>query len=74
MHIFYDHKGSAIAFNMEGSVFCNVRFFLGLHANREGVGRRGWDREAVKYWFVTVCHELAHNLVKDHSANHSFYT
>ena len=74
MHIFYDHTGSTIAFNLNGSVFCNVRFFLQLHANREGLGERGWDAEAVRYWFVTVCHELAHNLVKDHSANHSFYT
>jgi hypothetical protein len=26
------------------------------------------------YWFVTLCHELAHNLVSEHSQQHEFYT
>jgi hypothetical protein len=26
------------------------------------------------YWWVILCHELAHNLVADHSSNHSYYT
>ena len=29
--------------------------------------------DALLYWWVTLCHELAHNLVSDHSAEHSYY-
>ncbi|TKA64973.1 hypothetical protein B0A49_08571, partial [Cryomyces minteri] len=29
---------------------------------------------AAVYWWVVLCHELAHNLVKEHSADHSYYT
>ena len=34
----------------------------------------GRPAEAIIYWFVTLCHEVAHNLVSDHSSAHSFYT
>jgi len=30
--------------------------------------------EASAYWWIVVAHELAHNLVKEHNAEHSFYT
>lgn len=72
MHIFYDERGPTIAFNRAGAIFSNLRFFLQMHSNRmtTPVGRV----EATSYWWVVVSHELAHNLVKDHSADHSFYT
>lgn len=66
MHIFMDENTGCIAFNLNGSLFCNLRFFDQLHPD---------DRsEALIYWFVTVAHELAHNLVKAHDSQHSFYT
>ncbi|PWW80479.1 hypothetical protein C7212DRAFT_276399 [Tuber magnatum] len=70
MHIYFDEQGTAIAFNTSGSIFCNLRFFLQLHA--EAVAK-GDTEKALAYWFVVVAHELAHNLVLDHSAQHSFY-
>ena len=70
MHIYFDEQGTAIAFNTNGSIFCNLRFFLQLHA--EAVAK-GDTEKALAYWFVVVAHELAHNLVSDHSAQHSFY-
>ncbi|KAI5803119.1 hypothetical protein EDC01DRAFT_494524 [Geopyxis carbonaria] len=70
LNIFYDRTGNTIAFNLGGSLFCNIRFFLQLHVDR----KLGWNADAVKYWYITLCHELAHNLVKDHGSNHSFYT
>lgn len=70
LHIFYDENGSSIAFNTNGSIFCNLRFFLQLHA--ADVARGSWQ-QALVYWFVVLAHELAHNLVSDHSAQHSFY-
>ncbi|KAI5854877.1 hypothetical protein BZA05DRAFT_392841 [Tricharina praecox] len=71
LHIFYDPTGSTIAFNMQGSIFCNVSFFLQLHAQQ--VPEKRWSADAFTYWWVTICHELAHNLVSEHGSNHSFY-
>ena len=30
--------------------------------------------EAMAYWWITLCHELAHNLVGDHGPQHSYYS
>ena len=72
MHIFHDDSGSSIAFNGNGSIFCNLRYFMQLHSPT--LGSEEGRVEALAYWWVTVCHELAHNLVSEHSAQHSFYT
>lgn len=70
MHIFYDPAGATIAFNANGSIFCNYRYFLQLH--RDNLKK---DRAtAGSYWWVVIAHELAHNLVGPHNAQHSYYT
>jgi hypothetical protein len=75
LHIFYDESGSTIAFNSQGSLFCNYRFFEQLHLKAiEEDGGADKRAEALVYWFVVLAHELAHNLVGDHSAEHSYYT
>jgi len=77
MHIFYDESGGTIAFNAKGSVFCNFRFWKQLHeAKALGDGMNSGDGkvEAGSYWWIVVAHELAHNIVKEHNAEHSFYT
>jgi len=71
LHIFYDDHGGTIAFNRQGSLFLNYRYFENLHLPQVQQGRRA---DALVYWWVTLCHELAHNLVEDHSSNHSYYT
>jgi hypothetical protein len=73
MHVYYDPASSSIAFNTAGALFFNYHYFASLHLPTFSTSR---DRkiDAVAYWFVTICHELAHNLVKEHSAAHSFYT
>jgi hypothetical protein len=72
LHIFHDDSGSSIAFNGNGSIFCNLRYFVQLHM--PGMQSEEGRVEALAYWWVTMCHELAHNLVSEHSAQHSFYT
>ena len=71
LHIFYDDHGGTIAFNRLGSLFLNYRYFENLHLPHVQQGRR---YDALVYWWVVLCHELAHNLVEDHSSNHSYYT
>lgn len=72
LNIFHDTAGSAIAFNTNGALFCNLRYFEQLHF--EGMGSVQGAVEAGAYWWVTLCHELAHNLVAEHDSRHSFYT
>jgi hypothetical protein len=74
IHIFYDETGAAIAFNSNGSIFCNFRFFAQLHQIRMASGTGESRAEAAAYWWVVLAHEVAHNLVKEHSSDHSFYT
>jgi len=74
MHIFYDESGATIAFNQNGSIFCNFRFFAQLHQKKIETSVVEGKTEAASYWWVVVAHELAHNLVKPHNSEHSFYT
>lgn len=77
VHIYYDETGPTIAFNLNGSLFFNFRYYKELHnAGVAAGGEAGVTgrKEALVYWFVTTCHELAHNIVLDHSSAHSFYT
>jgi hypothetical protein len=71
VNIFLDKKSNTVAFNMSGSLFFNLAWFMALHSDvwntREGRLR------ALDSWFCTYCHELAHNLVGDHNARHSWY-
>ena len=74
LHIFYDESGGTIAFNSNGSVFCNFRFFAQLHQNKTMSGTGEGRVDAAAYWWIVLAHELAHNLVKEHNSEHSFYT
>ncbi|KAI0977204.1 hypothetical protein F4678DRAFT_6338 [Xylaria arbuscula] len=71
LHLFYDESGNTIAFNRNGSIFCNLRFYIQLHADQ----RSGEDRaSAAVWWWVVLAHELAHNIIQPHNADHSYYT
>ncbi|KAH0292385.1 hypothetical protein M436DRAFT_38400 [Aureobasidium namibiae CBS 147.97] len=74
LHIYYNESGNSIAFNRQGSIFCNLRYFLQLHWPSFGSAAGEGKQKAAVYWFVTLCHELAHNLVEEHSQQHEFYT
>ena len=71
VHIFYDDAGSTIAFNQNKALFFNYRYFGNLHLPSVQQGNRA---DAIVYWCVVMAHELSHNLVSDHSAQHSYYT
>ena len=71
VHIFYDDAGSTIAFNQNKALFFNYRYFENLHLP---LVQQGVKTDAIVYWCVVMAHELSHNLVSDHSAQHSYYT
>lgn len=64
--IYHDPAGTTIAFNRGKALHFNLRFFHALHflANKQET------RECYSYWFVVICHELAHNLVHGHNKEH----
>ena len=68
--IFNEHYGTTIAFNSNSALYFNFRFFSHLHFNPNGPV----NSECYSYWFTTMAHELAHNLVSDHNKDHGYYT
>ncbi|KAL4926491.1 histidine kinase-like ATPase domain-containing protein [Aspergillus undulatus] len=74
LSIFHDPKSKSIAFNRTGSIFCNYHYFQNLHEKALLQSATPDRAEATVYWWVILCHELAHNLVSDHSSAHSYYT
>ncbi|KAJ4514434.1 hypothetical protein HRR83_001916 [Exophiala dermatitidis] len=79
LNIFFETSGKTIAFNRNGSIFCNYRYYEELHERSlatAGSAANAADAyaDAFVYWWVILCHELAHNLVGDHSSDHSYYT
>ncbi len=75
VHIYYDTAGPTIAFNHQGSIFCNLRYFLQLHAAADPARPLVRARvDAAVWWWVVIAHELAHNLEATHNAQHSYYT
>ena len=70
IHIFHEADSSTIAFNQDRSLFFNYHYFESLHLPTVEQGNKA---DAIYYWFVVFCHELAHNLVSDHSSEHSYY-
>jgi hypothetical protein len=71
VNIFLDKKSNTVAFNLNGSLFFNLAWFIALHS--EGCQTKEGKLRALDSWFCTYCHELAHNLVADHNARHSWY-
>ena len=68
--IYHDPAGNTIAFNSNRALHCNFRFFHALHF----LQNKHQTSECYSYWFVTLCHELAHNFVSVHGQEHGFYT
>ncbi|KAF8626827.1 hypothetical protein AX15_004659 [Amanita polypyramis BW_CC] len=70
LHIFFDFSSQHIAFNREGSLFFNLRFYEAWHDYDVEAGTK---TDAYIFWYFTFAHEIAHNLVQDHNAEHEFY-
>ncbi|TFK44587.1 hypothetical protein BDQ12DRAFT_730629 [Crucibulum laeve] len=70
LHIFYDLEGGLIAFNRNGSVFLNLRYYEAWH---DADVHDGKHNSAFISWYFTLAHEIAHNLVQPHNSEHEFY-
>jgi hypothetical protein len=67
IHVFYDNYTNSVAFNRDRSLFFNLKFYIGLH-DEECKTKPTCD--AMTYWYLTFCHELAHNFIQSHSSEH----
>jgi Protein of unknown function (DUF3684) len=67
--IYHDPAGVSIAFNRNRALHFNLRFFHALHY----MTQQYVTSDCYAYWFVTICHELAHHLVSGHTKEHGFY-
>ncbi|CAO1635090.1 unnamed protein product [Sympodiomycopsis kandeliae] len=72
MNIFIDTSGPTIAFNRNGTIFLNLRYYLSWFD--EMVSEKNQLTEALISVYFSVAHEIAHNIEKQHNAQHEFYT
>ncbi|KAF8131205.1 hypothetical protein EV363DRAFT_1584042 [Boletus edulis] len=68
--IFYDISGGCIAFNCQGVIYLNLRYFELWHDEQVKSGDR---QNAQMWWFLTLAHEIAHNLTELHNSDHEFW-
>ncbi|KAF9529296.1 hypothetical protein CPB83DRAFT_906254 [Crepidotus variabilis] len=70
LHIFFDVEGGIIAFNRNGSIFLNFRYYEQWH---DASVKQGNLQSAYISWYFSLAHEIAHNLVHPHNSEHEFY-
>ncbi|CAB5200411.1 unnamed protein product [Rhizophagus irregularis] len=71
IRIFYDDSVNSIAFNRDGALFFNLKFYLELH---EQECKTKPTIDAMTYWFMIFCHILAHNFVQLHNSEFEYYS
>ncbi|PKY19450.1 hypothetical protein RhiirB3_432504 [Rhizophagus irregularis] len=69
INIFYSDDNT-IAFNYDKTFFFNLKFYHELHDDECKIKP---TINAMSYWYMTFCHELAHNFVKPHNYEHEHY-
>lgn len=60
--VFYDNS-NLMAFNKDRVLFFNFKIYLDLYKNESTI-------DAITYWYMMICHELAHKFVDDHNSEH----
>jgi len=58
----YWEESNRIAFNRGGVLYFNLRYAVEMHKHRQNLLR--------SFWYVTICHELAHNVSPNHDKMH----
>ncbi|KAF8270077.1 hypothetical protein EI94DRAFT_1723808 [Lactarius quietus] len=70
LHVFADNDEQLIAFNRNGSLFLNLRYYEARH---DRYVQRGDFSKAHISWYFTLAHEIAHNLVRPHNSEHEIF-
>ncbi|KAH3743792.1 Sacs protein [Pelomyxa schiedti] len=70
VHLFLEASDN-LAFNWRGSLFFNVEFFQILHHNAKLATGGQEALQPSVFWYLTFCHELAHNVETKHNSKHN---
>ena len=70
MYVFCDTAGPAIAFNRAGAIYLNFRYYLAWH---DELVKQGRLADPLVSTYFSVAHEIAHNVVAAHNAEHEWY-
>ncbi|EST08526.1 Protein of unknown function DUF3684 [Kalmanozyma brasiliensis GHG001] len=70
MYVFCDTAGPAIAFNRGGAIYLNFRYYLAWH---DEMVKQGKLADPLVSTYFSVAHEIAHNVVAAHNAEHEWY-
>ncbi|KAH6912025.1 hypothetical protein BKA70DRAFT_1266286 [Coprinopsis sp. MPI-PUGE-AT-0042] len=70
IHIVDDPNEELAAFNRDAQIFLNFRYFQ--HHHDAQVKKSELDF-AYTAWYFALAHEIAHNIVEAHNAEHEFY-
>ncbi|UJR34613.1 hypothetical protein I4U23_027390 [Adineta vaga] len=72
-HLFRDINGNRIAFNNNGSLFFNLRYFEQVYAKKFTSFQQNPTpsnfivQNIVNFYYMVICHELAHNEIQEHN-------
>ncbi|CAF4445496.1 unnamed protein product, partial [Rotaria magnacalcarata] len=72
LHLFCDEVGPRIAFNTNGALFFNLRYFDQIFADRFQPYLQKPNKQNPiistigNFYFMVICHELAHNMYPNH--------
>ncbi|KAI9187850.1 hypothetical protein H9P43_002241 [Blastocladiella emersonii ATCC 22665] len=74
VHVYYDEAATSVAFNRARALFFNAARYSPSRNRGGAVATAGQLSSAVyTYWYMVFAHELGHNHVGPHNADHEFY-
>ena len=62
INLFYDESTNIIGFNNNNDIFLNISYHIKCNF-------KDTDTNPKFFWYVIICHELAHNLERNHNIN-----
>jgi len=65
IHVFYD-TSNLMTFNQDYKLFFNFKIYLDLYETNPKF-------DALTYWYMVICHKLAHKLVEKHNDDCTYH-
>ncbi|CAG8792209.1 33062_t:CDS:2, partial [Racocetra persica] len=66
INIFYDDDSTSVAFNRNRALFFSLRYYIDFNDSEDFV----ISSDILTSWFMVICHELAHSIIKEHGSKH----
>ncbi|CAG8625260.1 16108_t:CDS:10 [Gigaspora margarita] len=69
INIFYDNDSTSVAFNRNNALFFSLRYYIDFNDSENFV----ITNDILISWFMVICHELSHSIIKVHGEEHEYY-